>query len=58
MNQEKNEVFEEFFDYISMLDTLLNKEFMNIEEYTKIKNRILDRMIEANNQFEDINAEK
>lgn len=52
-----NEVFEDYFNYISMLDTLLNKEFMNIEEYTKIKNRVLDKMIEARKEFNDINAE-
>ncbi len=42
------------FDCISKLDYLFNYDYMNIEEYTKIKNRILDEIVELRNYAKEI----
>lgn len=36
---------EEGLDDLEMLNNLFNKEYINIEEYNIVKNRIVDKMI-------------
>ena len=59
---EQYETYEQILDKISMLDALYNNEFVTIEEYWKIKNRILDRLIEVKEYYKqiqkDINAKQ
>ena len=56
MNLEKDFTKEDYlqnldklFGFISDIDRLYNNDFLNLEEYWKIKNRILDEMIALRN---------
>lgn len=58
MEKERNESYEQILDKISMLDNLYNNEFVTVDEYWTIKNRMLDRLIQVKNYYNDINAKK
>ena len=56
MNLEKDFTKEDYlqnldklFGFISDIDRLYNSDFLNLEEYWKIQNRILDEMITLRN---------
>lgn len=54
---EQFEAYEQILNKISMLDNLYN-EFVTIDEYWTIKNRMLDRLIQVKDYYKDINAKK
>lgn len=39
---------EELFNYLEKLEEFFEKDFINLEEYYKIKSRIVDYFIEQN----------
>lgn len=55
---EQFEAYEQILNKISMLDVLYNNEFVTIDEYWKIKNRMLDRLIQVKDYYKDINAKQ
>lgn len=55
---EKEKAFDEVFSKLSLLEDLFNNDFVTLLEYWKIKNRIIERLIEVKKYYDDINAEK
>ena len=53
---EKEKAFDEVFNKLSLLEDLFNNDFVTLSEYWKIKNRIIDRLIQVKNYY-DISAE-
>lgn len=54
---EKEKAFDEVFSKLTLLEDLFNNDFVTLSEYWKIKNRIIERLIEVKKYY-DINAEK
>lgn len=49
---EQLEAEDEILSRLEQLEVLYNNEFVTLEEYHTIKNRILDRLIEVHKYYE------
>lgn len=57
MNEEEK-LYDEILSKIGMLDNLYNNDFVTLEEYWKIKNRMIDRLITVRDYYKEIIKEK
>ncbi len=53
MNEEEK-LYDEILSKIGMLDNLYNNDFVTLEEYWNIKNRMIDRLITVRDYYKEI----
>lgn len=53
MNEE-DKIYEEILDKIKVLDDLYENEYITLEEYWKIKNRMIGRLSDVHTYYKDI----
>lgn len=53
MNEEER-IYEEILEKIKVLDDLYNNEYITLEEYWKIKNRMIERLSNVHSYYKDM----
>lgn len=51
MNNEENQALDECFEDIMILNKFYDKEYIDLEEFFKIKKRIVERIVDVRNYY-------